>query len=1082
MPPATLNISLFGEFALVLDGGAPNPGALSRPRVQELMCWLLLQSNGVGSRQVCAASLWPTSDPRQARTNLRREWHALSGVPGSLAGMLDADRQRLSLTLPAGAVVDLRDFDQAVRSLREAVDETSRQTIARHIRRCHAAPLLSGSRAEWLVPERLSRLAAWRAALLLLARSLSASESAEAEACARELLQLDRCDDGARLALMKIQAGTGRRAAAMEGYRRHASRVKLQLGTEPSETLRRYADELVAAPVAPNAVARAAGEPVREEPLWFGRAQETRALRNRVLRERDDPPRASVVVVEGDAGIGKTRLVREALSERWGETILVRCHAAEGELAYRVPAGWLSAPALANELRRLPAYRRASLARAFPDVVDAAGIARVAGESDPRSRALLFDALVDVVVPRSGRRVLLVDDLQWSDQDSLEWLAYLARQPVTASLVIVATLRGEYVPDRPALVECLDALDRHDALHRVSLAPLVPSDARGLIARNASSSAVDVERLVARAGGNPLYLLELLAAIERGEAHDSLPPRINTVISQRFASLDEASRGLLALAAVHERPFDVPLIARLTDTLPEQAADTVDALIERGLLRRADGATFEFVHDCFREAMLASIGPARRRFLHHRTAIALQHRHAAEPDAVVGLVAVHHEHAGDIEEALKSYIRASRVAADAFAYLESIGLCTRALALLPLDAVVRRIDVLDRQASSVMTHYGFASPAAGVICAEIETLLNQLGDVPEALVGYELLRRYHSFAGTPRLAREFARRQWKIARQVGTAFERVRATRSLAFTHYQAGHYAIAHRALSSVSADLATFSGSDDPGERWLGLMCRATMANYLAVRGRANAARTAFDGCCSSATFDAIEPSSRLYPMIGLAFASLALDDDERLARVATMAARLVRACPIGRIELFADLIEGYRQARAGETAVGIARLERAMTRYEAIEDRHFTPMFNLLLGRAQLLGEHHEAAEGAARRGLVAACSSGDAYCTAELQRLLALALARGRSDARTVDDAFDRAIDTARRQGARTFLLRALHQAAVETLRRPVVEGRAIRLAVVGDALERESRALAKFGVFREIELARRVSDELSSRAY
>ena len=1076
----SLHVSLFGEFALVNNDGAPNPGALSRPRVQELMAWLLLHADGGGSRGACAAALWPTSSEAQARTNLRREWHALVGAIGPLAAMLRADRQRLWCNVPEGGVIDVRLFDDAVRALSTSTDEGEKRDLARRVRHCHGAPLLVGSNAEWLGTERSVRLASYRAALLFLAESAPPDDVLDAETCARDLLGLDPCDDGARLALMTLQARTGKRAAAAAGYRRHAERVRAQLGIEPSEPLRRFMDELTAMPAPAAATVPLAIRARPGEPAWVGRNSERVALGERLSPIVGAPARIDVVIVEGEAGMGKTRLVRQTLIERCRDAIEVRCHAAEGELAYRVPAGWLAAPALAKGLDRLPGYRRTALARAFPDIVDAPGTIGESGEPGPRSRALLFDALVEAVVPRNGFRVLVVDDLQWCDRDSLEWLAYLAHQPVSAPLVIVATLRSECGTGNVALDDCLDAIDRHGALHRLPLDPLASDDARRLVERNASSITADAGKMVQRAGGNPLYLLEMLAAAERGEDADRLPRRVHALIAQRFATLDGASTSVLSLAAVHERPFDVALIARLSGIPCAAVADTVDTLIERGLLRHAAEGRFEFVHDCFRETMLASIGPARRRFLHCRTAIALQQRHASEPDAVAGLVAVHHERGGETERALESYLRASRVAADAFAYLESAGLCSRALALLPIGATARRVELLDRQAQAVMLQFGFASPAVGEICEEIERLLSRLGDVPEALVGYERLRRHESFAGRPRRARELARRQLAIARRAGTPSERLRAARSLAFTQYQLGHYAIAHRTLSSASADAASLERSDRSDERWGVLMHRAAAAHYLAVRGRARSARTTLDAC-DRAAFEPLEPASRLYPMIGLGFACMALDDDDRLARVSAACGELALACPVVRVEVVADMLEGHRLARTGEVTKGIERMRRAMVRYEAIEDRHFAPMWNLMLGLAHLRERDHAAAERAARRGLESARADGEAYCNAELRRVLALALARRGAKAGTVDVAFDGSIDTARRQGARAFLLRSLGQAITETARRPAGRERHARLVALDDALARELTALESFGPSRDLDRARRVHDALPSRA-
>ncbi|HEX8119728.1 MAG TPA: AAA family ATPase [Solirubrobacteraceae bacterium] len=327
------------------------------------------------------------------------------------------------------------------------------------------------------------------------------------------------------------------------------------------------------------------------------------------------------VVLVGEAGIGKSALVAAAAERaRDAGLVLLRGRAVEPEedVPFALAAAVLDDHADAARPETLSAHgpELAAILPSVPAPADGAAESLVAAERFRYHRALR--ALVDDIAA-DAPYALLLDDLHWADEASLEWVLHLLRRPPRAAGALVLAAR----PGQAAL-RLLDAA-REEGVH-LALAPLPDEAALELLTE--LTDRASAQRIVGEAGGNPLFLREL--ARVRGEPGEGLPTTIVATVHQEVARLDEPVRELLAGAAVAGEPFDGPLAAIAAGLQWDVAAEALDALVAADLIRLSpDGRTFRFRHPVVGRAVYDAIPPARRLAAHERVADKLARRNAA---------------------------------------------------------------------------------------------------------------------------------------------------------------------------------------------------------------------------------------------------------------------------------------------------------------------------------------------------------------------------------------------------------------------------------------------------------------------
>jgi DNA-binding SARP family transcriptional activator len=837
--PVVLRVELLGGFRVLTNGrpAARLPGG----RQQQLIALLILQARGAPvARLRCAASLWPDSTDSQALTNLRRELHHLREGWPELEGLIVAGSRTLAWSADSGAIADVIAFEAAAdRGL--AGDGTALVEAAR----LYKGDLLPDSSAEWVEGDR-ERLR--ERARKVLARLVSHLEHdgafEEAIQHVQQLIRLDPLDEDAWCAAMRCHARRGARAAALHLYHECAALLKKELGISPSGATRMTYREILDCDEAEPGVATA---PPRTTvyPL-IGRGTEWQTLLRAWRAAGTD--RNRLVLIRGESGIGKTRLAEELVD--WCGTnvtaLTSRCYAGEGGLAYAPIAAWLGNDALRSTLAQLDPSTLSDLARLRPEVIAAhPDVLPPDGQLESWQRLRFFESLVRAF--RSAAPVVLVlDDLQWADADTIDWLCYFVRSSSNTRCLVLATARAEEEQDNPALGRLLGNLEGDDRLTVIALDRL-DRVATGELAGAVSGHTLDEEAL-ARAfhetEGHPLFIVErgrMDQAREPGATGTtSAPSRVHAVVTARLGLLSKEARAAADVAAVLGRDFPFDILSRASDLDENVLVRALDELWRRNIVRVQAGERWDFAHDRFREIAYAAIGPARARLIHRRIADAMEHLFAHRLDEVSGTIALHLDRGGQPDRAVLFLERAAEVATRISANEEAIRCLTYALSLLErLPAGRER----DERELSLRSHLTVALNAGrGYTAPEVEQnldrilVLNRAGDreVPIRWLWVAFTLRY--VLGELKRARVIA--EEILARSTIDLSYRCEAHHSMAAWLLSAGEL---ERSRAHFEASLAAYderTGRRSPLGSDLGVFVHAWCAHPLWLLGEEAAA----------------------------------------------------------------------------------------------------------------------------------------------------------------------------------------------------------------------------------------------------
>jgi DNA-binding SARP family transcriptional activator/predicted ATPase/pimeloyl-ACP methyl ester carboxylesterase len=385
-----------------------------------------------------------------------------------------------------------------------------------------------------------------------------------------------------------------------------------------------------------------------------GRADEFERL-ERALR-RAESGTGSTVLLAGEAGIGKTRLVRElaAHARSAGFDVLVgRCLDLVGmELPYQP---------FVEALR--------PLGRELPFVEG-----RAAG-----SQLRVFEETLALVggVAAAAPLVLVLEDLHWADTSTLGLVTYLAHNLDERRVLLLVTYRADELTSAERVRHLADSVGRSGAALLLELGPLAPDELTELLAARAAAPPPPAiaEAILDRAEGNPFFAEELLAAA--GDESSELPCGVRDLLLRRVARLDRRTKGVLRLAAATGRDVDYPLLQAAAGLPERDVRESLRRAVERGVLV-PDRGRLRFRHALLAEAIYATLLPGEREEMHARLADELAR---GDPPAAAAELAPHWAAAGRPREALIASIAAAREAEAVFGVAEALAHLERALAL-----------------------------------------------------------------------------------------------------------------------------------------------------------------------------------------------------------------------------------------------------------------------------------------------------------------------------------------------------------------------------------------------------------------
>jgi serine/threonine protein kinase len=712
-PVPALHIRLLGVFQL-FSGETPVT-SVDGPRLQSLLAYLTLHHSAPQARAHLAYSLWPDSTDEQALTNLRNAIHKLRRTLPDVDAFLHVTRLGLQWQATRPGVswsLDVQEFERALARAEEAERagdlKAERQAFTRAVE-VYQGDLLPASYDEWIIPERdRLRQAFLRALERLIGLLEGEREYAVAIGLTQRLLRLDPLQEGTYRQLMRLYAASGDRASALRIYHTCLSTLERELGAEPSRATREAYQQLVQKETPAHVPETQEAQPRPVQPTYLtllgaaplvGRQQEWGQLqaswRNAALGQ------PHMVVLMGEAGIGKTRLAEELLTwvaQQGISTATARCYAAQGGLAFAPVANWLSSEAIRPTLTLLGEVWLSEVARLLPDLlVERPGLRRPDALTESWQRKHVLESLARALLGTHQPLLLLLDDIQWCDQETLEWMHFLLRFEPRAPLLVLSTMRTEEMDlDHPAS-SLLMNLRRDRLLTELALEPLNVDETASL-ALNIAGQNLDEQvlaQIYRETEGNPLFVVESMRAGTIGPSNEiassiitpahydtSMPPTVQAVIASRLAQLSIPSRELAGLAAVIGRAFTYEVLVQASGYDEYMLVQGLDELWQRRIVREQGGETYDFSHDKLREGAYTALSNARRRLLHRRVAEALEKIYASDLGAVSGQIAAHYEGASLPQLAASYYLQAGEVALQIHANVDALTAFQRALALL----------------------------------------------------------------------------------------------------------------------------------------------------------------------------------------------------------------------------------------------------------------------------------------------------------------------------------------------------------------------------------------------------------------
>lgn len=694
---------------------------------------LLVARAGVPQdRAAIAGAFWPESGDPQALTNLRRELHQLRRLLGVRDQCLEVTPTQICWHIRHGHDIDLATF---LREDRRARAETDPAAILEHgtaAVEAYAGALLPGLDERWADDLRAEIRGRCLALCELVSRTAAAVDRPDVVVAAlQKSISIDPYDERAHRRLMRAYAALGDRARAIGTYHRLATTLEAELGVAPDRRTTAVLDEL-RGPADGPASSRSTQAP--GDPELVARRAELGALltawRGAVTGA------AGVVVVRGGAGVGKSRLVGELVArvrQEGGVAVVSRCFDTRGRLSLAPVADWLREPVLMRARERLAPLWRAQAALLVPDGGSSAE-EPPSGPRDVWQRHRFFEGLARALLARPGPLLLVLDDLQWSDPDTLSFVRFLLNFAARAPLLIVATVRPTLAGTPTDAERWLGRLRDDRLLVEMPLAPLDLGATAALTAALTGQPrpAVAAELVYAATGGFPLYVVEAArSSLDLTRASPAGGVGWMSILSRRIQEASPAAREVAGLAAAVGRDFEVPLLVEASDLEAGSVVTAVDELWGRRLLREVDGR-YDFAHDLLRRAAYESVTPARRWLLHRRLAQALELLGSGRTDAVAAQIAQQYRSAGNPARAIRYYRRAAQVAAGMYAHEDALGLLDTARELLTSlpggrDRDGDELSILEESIPPINARYGYSAARLRTACERSVELADRLG-------------------------------------------------------------------------------------------------------------------------------------------------------------------------------------------------------------------------------------------------------------------------------------------------------------------------------------------------------------------
>ena len=567
-------------------------------------------------------------------------------------------------------------------------------------------------------------------------------------------------------------------------------------------------------------------------PQFIGRDAELAALTDAV--ERAAAGDASVVLIGGEAGIGKTRLISELhVQARQGGAMVL-----EGGCVSLGEGGGLPYAPFVEALRRLPTVlatgrfgeldledlrtpATAELGRLMPEFGMPTGEDHGAFTRPDWVQARIFEGLLALLRDLGERApvVCILEDLHWADGSTRDLVAFLARNIRAERLVVVGTYRTDDLHRRHPLRPWLSEMERLPRVRRLELSPFgrdeLDSQVEAILGHAPEPGLIEaIER---RAEGNPFFIEELLAArADAGSPAARLPETLRDVLLSRVAALSDDAQRVLGIASVDGRSVDPDLIAEVAAVPESDLEDPLREALAAQLLVNDldDSGTYRFRHALLAEAVYDDLLPSERRRLHAAYAAVLDARpvpDGAEGASLLAALAHHATAAHEPVRALRAWIAAARAASESYAFSESVRAFERAIELwdaVPADDRPSDVDpVLLYHEASLSAMVGSQPERSLELAREAVRLVDPVREPERWAAANERLARASWVSGATRDSMRILEATAGAMERAGPSPARARVLASLAGMYMLEGDHA---RAIETAKAAIDLAQATD--------------------------------------------------------------------------------------------------------------------------------------------------------------------------------------------------------------------------------------------------------------------------------
>ena len=764
-------IQLCGRLSVEIDG-VELAASLRGKQVPLLFAYLVLNRERPVGREELIGALWPDRAPQSQDAALRT---LLSRLRSSLGrGALDG-RDELVLELPQPVWIDIEaaapHVERADRAL-QAGDPRGAWALAQVPLNIAGRGLLPGAQATWL-DQRRDELADIRLhALEVLARAglaLGGTQLVSAQRAARALIDAAEYRESGYVLLMQSLEAQGNVAEGLRVYEQLRTLLR-GLGTIPSAEAIAVHKALLRPPSQPEPGGRGA-PPAHTEaappiplpaelgalsaPEMIGRVSELEDLERWLAdagHEGDsDHRKERLLLLSGDPGVGKTRLLAETAKRAHADGALVLAGRAPEETLvafqpFLEALGHYIVQAPLDELRATMRQHGAELARLVPVLRRRLPELRPTDEGDSETeRYRLFEAVVGLLgdLSDSSSVLIVIDDLHWADRPTLMLLRHLARSPRPGRLSIVGAYRSTEQSSE-GFSAAIANLRHERLLKQIELAGLPERDAARLVGlRVGRAPSADFSRaLYDETEGNPFFIEEMLRHLQdsgvevaSAGAYDlqrfGLPDDVREVILRRLANLGEHTVEAMSVASVIGREFDAALLEDVLGFDEESFLGALEEALRTGLVGESPTAPgrYAFSHALIRETLYEGMFTTRRARIHRRVGIALERQ---GDDRNTNALAHHFTRAAEpqyAERAIRYALAAGEQAGAMLAHEQAADHYARALEVLEQfepDALARRCELL-LELGEARVRSG-ERPRAWPAFREAATLAARLGD------------------------------------------------------------------------------------------------------------------------------------------------------------------------------------------------------------------------------------------------------------------------------------------------------------------------------------------------------------------